>query len=111
MKAKWLTDARKIPDEVMSYLRRIAVRAVEEYHYSPELIAAIFGISRSCIYDWLRAYHEKGEDALDTRKAPGSPRVMTSEIDDWLKKRFCIRPPKITVTIPFSGRWRYSSIY
>ena len=30
MKADWLSDARKIPDEVMNYLRRIVVRAVEE---------------------------------------------------------------------------------
>ena len=51
MKADWLSDARKIPDEVMNYLRRLAVRAMEEKHYSPELIADIFGISRSSIYD------------------------------------------------------------
>ena len=50
MKADWLSDACKIPDEVMNYLRPIAVRAVEEKHYSPELIADIFGISRSSIY-------------------------------------------------------------
>ena len=49
MKAKRLSDARKIPDEVMNDLRQIAVRAVEEKHYSPEVIAAIFGISRSSI--------------------------------------------------------------
>ena len=36
MKGNWLSDARKIPDEVMNYLRRIAVRAVEEKHDSPE---------------------------------------------------------------------------
>ena len=46
MKAGWLSDARKIPDEVMSYLRRIAVQAIEEKRYSPELIAAILGSSR-----------------------------------------------------------------
>jgi hypothetical protein len=33
MKPKWLSDARLIPDEVMSYLRMIAVRAVEERDY------------------------------------------------------------------------------
>jgi predicted transcriptional regulator len=49
MNADWLSDARKIPDEVMSYLRRIAVQAIEEKHYSPELIADILGISRSSI--------------------------------------------------------------
>ena len=51
MKAEWLSDTRKIPDEVMNYLRPIAVRAVEEKQYSPELIADILGISRSSVYD------------------------------------------------------------
>jgi hypothetical protein len=39
MNAEWLSDFRKIPDEVMNYLRRIAVRAVEDQHYSPRAIA------------------------------------------------------------------------
>jgi transposase len=86
MKAKWLFDARKIPDEVMNYLRRIAVRAVEEKRYSPELIADIFGISRSSIYDWLRGYREGGEEALDTQSAPGAPRVITPIMDLWLRE-------------------------
>jgi len=72
MNAEWLSDFRKIPDEVMNYLRRIAVRAVEDKHYSPELIADLFGISRSCIYDWLRWYRAEGEAALGTRAAPGA---------------------------------------
>jgi transposase len=63
----------------------MAVRAVEEKHYSPELIAAIFGISRSRIYDWLRGYPEEGEDALDTRWAPGAPPVITPVMAGWLK--------------------------
>lgn len=85
MKADWLSDARKIPDEVMNYIRRIAVRAVEEKHYSPELIADIFGISRSSIYDWLRGYRQDGEAALDTQSAPGAPPVITADIARWLR--------------------------
>jgi transposase len=81
MNANWLADARKIPDDVMNHLRRIAVRAVEENHHSPELIADVFGISRSCIYDWLRWYREGGEAALDTRSAPGAAPVLTPELD------------------------------
>jgi transposase len=86
MKAEWMFDARKIPDEVMNYLRRIAVRAVEEKHYSPEVVADFFDISRSSIYAWLREYRQHGEAALDTRKAPGAPPVMTPDIDRWLRK-------------------------
>jgi transposase len=85
MNASWLSDFRQIPDEVMNYLRRIAVRAVEENHHSPELIANILGISRSCIYDWLRWYRAGGEAALDTRLAPGADPVITPEMDRWLK--------------------------
>lgn len=81
MKADWMFDARKIPDDVMNHLRRIAVRAVEEKHYSPELVADFLGISRSSIYGWLRGYREKGEAALDTRKALGAPPAATSDMD------------------------------
>ncbi|MBK8753642.1 MAG: winged helix-turn-helix domain-containing protein [Candidatus Competibacteraceae bacterium] len=42
----------------------------------------------------MRAYHAKGEDALDTEKAPGSPPVMTSEIDDGLKKTILHSTPE-----------------
>ncbi len=79
-------DARKIPDLGINYLRRIAVRAIEEKHYSPELIADSFGIDRTSIYDWLRQYRQQGEEALDTRKAPGAPWIITPEIDAWLKE-------------------------
>lgn len=86
MKAEWLSDARKIPDEVMNYLRRIAVRAVEEKRYSPEVIADILGISRSSMYDWLRWYRAGGEAALDTRTAPGAPAVITPIMEWWLEQ-------------------------
>src|SRR5512144_2978621 len=83
MKADWLPDARKIPDEVLNYLRRLAVRAVEEKHYSLELIAAIFGISGSSIYDWLRCYCAGGEASLDTRTAPGAPAAIRPIMQWW----------------------------
>lgn len=84
MNAEGLSDFRKIPDEVMNYLRRIAVRAVEDKHHSPALIADVLGISRSCIYDWLRWYRSEGEAALDTRAAPGAAPVITPAMDRWL---------------------------
>lgn len=85
MNAEWMSDARKIPDDVMNYIRRIAVRAIEEDHHSPEFIAKILHIDRTSIYDWLRKYHSEGEEALDTKKGPGGEWVMTPDIDDWLK--------------------------
>lgn len=85
MKAEWLSDARKIPDEVMNYVRRIAVCAIEEKQYSPELVADLLGISRSSIYDWLNRYRQDGEAALDTGTSPGAPPILTPEMDRWLE--------------------------
>ena len=85
MKAEWMSDARKIPGEVMNFIRRIAVRAIEEKHYSPKLVSELLGIDRTSIYDWLRNYRHQGEQALDTGKAPGGDWVITSDIDQWLK--------------------------
>jgi len=50
MANEWLSDARKIPDEVMRYIRKLAVRAVVEFGWSPECVYEVFGISRSSLY-------------------------------------------------------------
>lgn len=86
MKPNWLSDARLIPDEVMSYIRKIAVHAVDENHYSPEDVIKILGFSRSCMYDWLHRYKENGYEGLDTKKAPGMSPTVTEEMDLWLKR-------------------------
>jgi len=84
MLEEWMEDARKIPDNVMDYLRKISVRAIEEKGHSPEVIADVFGISRSSIYNWLRRYREGDYSALDTRQSPGAPCIITDEMDWWL---------------------------
>jgi transposase len=86
MNQEWMSDARKIPDDVMDYIRRIAVHAVVDQHESPERIAAIFHIHRSAIYKWLKWFHRDGDQALDTRKAPGASPIITPKIDRWLKR-------------------------
>jgi len=86
MSHEWLEDARKIPDEVMSYLRKIAVRAIVQEGYSPELVSAIFGISRTAIYDWLRRFRKDGYDGLETKQSPGAPPVITAQMQAWLKQ-------------------------
>jgi transposase len=85
MKPDWLSDGRLIPDEVMSYLRKIAVHAVEENGYSPEDVIKILGLSRSIIYDWLKRFREHGYEGLDTKKAPGAKPIVTEELETWLK--------------------------
>ena len=85
MSNEWLSDARKIPGEAMNYIRKIAVRAVVEKDYSPEIVTDVFGISRNCIYDWLNKYRKGGYDALDTNYAPGMEPIITKVMDVWLK--------------------------
>jgi len=53
MKDPELMDGRKIPDEVMEPFRRRAVHAIREKGHSPEIVAQIFGFSRSSVYEWL----------------------------------------------------------
>jgi transposase len=85
MNNDWMTDARKIPDDVMNYLRRIAVHAVIDEHHNPDIVASVLNISRSALYRWLDWYRRDGDQALDTRKAPGAAPVITSKLEQWLK--------------------------
>ena len=85
MKPDWLSDGRLIPDEVMSYLRKIAVHAVEEMGYRPEDVIKILGLSRSTLYDWLKRFREHGYEGLNTKKAPGARPLVTAELEAWLK--------------------------
>jgi transposase len=70
----------------MSYIRKIAVQAVVNKGYSPEEVIDIFGLSRSCIYDWLRRYRAEGWAGLETRKAPGSEALIDEEMEPWLRE-------------------------
>lgn len=85
MSNEWLDDARKIPNEVMSYIRKIAVQAMVDRSCSPDLVANVLGISRSSIYEWRKKYEKGGYDSLDTRDAPGAEPVVVPEIDTWLR--------------------------
>ena len=86
MKPAWLDDARLIPDEVMSYLRMIAVHAVRDNGFSPEDVSQLLGISRSSVYAWLKCFKHEGYEGLATKKAPGAEPVVTEEMDAWLKQ-------------------------
>lgn len=85
MSNDWLNDARKIPGEPMSYIRKLAVQSVVERNYSPDLVASVLGLSRSSVYEWVRKYENAGYDGLDTHDAPGAEPRITADMDTWLK--------------------------
>lgn len=86
MDTDWFNDKRKIPDEAMSYIRKIAVQAVVESKFSPTTVAAVLKISLSSIYAWIDWYNRGGYDALDTAKAPGAEPRITPEMDELIKE-------------------------
>ena len=86
MNEEWLVDGRKIPDEVMGYIRKIAVQAVREHGQSPEVVAKILNFNRRCIYEWLKRYEEGGYEALESRKPPGAKPLITREMEGWLEE-------------------------
>jgi transposase len=87
MNEEWLVDGRKIPDEVMDYIRKIAVQAIRENGQSPELVAKVLNFNRSCIYEWLKKYDEGGYEALESRKPPGAKPLISREMEVWLEER------------------------
>lgn len=89
----WLEDGRKIPDDVMSYLRKMVVYAVKELGISPEIVAEAYNFSRYCVYKWIRIYEEKGYEGLNTLKPSGAERIITSEMDDWIKETVLSKTP------------------
>lgn len=93
MNTDWLKDGRKIPDEVMLYIRIMAVHAVRELGQSPEEVIKAFNFNRHCIYDWLRLYDEGGYSALESISAPGAEALITPELDNWLKESVLNKTP------------------
>jgi transposase len=86
MNEEWLVDGRKIPDEVMGYIRKIAVQAIREHGQSPELVAKVLNFNRSCIYEGLKRYDEGGYEALGSRRPPGAKPLITREMEVWLEE-------------------------
>lgn len=86
MNTDWLEDGRKIPDDVMFYIRRMAVNAIRKLGHSPEKIAESYNFDRSCIYRWLKQYDEGGFEALESKMPPGAELLITEKIENWLKK-------------------------
>jgi transposase len=89
-----LRDGRKIADEGMGYIRKMAVQAVRKRGQSPEGVAQIFNFNRSCIYYWLNQYDGGGYEALESQPAPGAEPVVTDAMDVWLKQTVLTHTPR-----------------
>ena len=87
MTPEWLEDGRKVPDDVMYYIRKMAVYyAVRVLGQSPEKVAEAYNFDRSCIYRWLKQYDGGGFEALESHMPSGSDPIITKATDDWMKQ-------------------------
>ncbi|WP_211763465.1 helix-turn-helix domain-containing protein [Kutzneria sp. CA-103260] len=64
---------------VMPEDRLRIVRLIEEDRRDPQLVADVFGVSRSSVYEWLRKYREGGTDALHAQTTLGRPAAVTEQ--------------------------------
>jgi transposase len=93
MNFDWLADGRKIPDDVMYYIRVMAVNSIRVLGLSPEVIAQAYNFNRACIYRWLRQYDEGGFAALESEMPPGAEPLVTGEMDEWMKQTVLDKTP------------------
>jgi transposase len=93
MNFDWLNDGRKIPDDVMYYIRVMAVHAIRVLGQSPEVIAKAYNFNRACIYRWLKQYDGGGFAALESEMPAGAQPLVTREMDEWLRQRVLKQNP------------------
>lgn len=96
-------DGRKLAPEAQEALRRRVVRAITQEGMRRVDAVRLFGVSRTAIYYWLRAYGKRGESALVARKrgrkarsrlaghqAATTVRLITDRCPDQLKMRYAL---------------------
>ena len=93
-------DARKLPRQSLSDLRRRAVASVQECH-TPEEVADTLGVCRAVVFRWLAMYRNGGWDALDARKRGGRPRKLTGKHMRWIYKTVTGKNP-LQLNFPFA---------
>ena len=71
------TDARRISAEAQEDLRRRVVRAVIDEGMSKADAVRTFGVSKTAVFKWIKAYRAKGEQALASRPR-GRPKASAT---------------------------------
>jgi transposase len=74
-------------------IRRMAVQRVKEGE-KPSAVIKSFGLSRPCIYPWLRAERKHGMAALTARKHPGRTPALTPRQKLRVRHWICGKDPR-----------------
>lgn len=73
-----VNDARKLDHKTLEAIRIRAVQQVEAGE-NPEAVIKALGFHRSCIYQWMAAYREGGEEALKAKDLEGRPSKLSDK--------------------------------
>ena len=71
-------DGRTLSHEMSEKIRRMAVQRVRAGE-KPSVVIKRFGLSRTCIYPWIRAVRTHGVRALAAHKHPGRRPALTPQ--------------------------------
>lgn len=86
-------DGRTLSHETSEQIRRMAVQRVKEGE-KPSAVIKSFGLSRPCIYPWLRAERKYGMQALAARKHPGRMSALTPSEKLRVRRWICGKDPR-----------------
>lgn len=86
-------DGRTLSHETSEAIRIMAVQRVLDGERPSEVIRS-YGLCRTTIYRWLRAYKKGGEAALASRPATGRPDTLTARQKQRVRKWICGRDPR-----------------
>src|SRR5665213_901041 len=86
-------DGRTLSHEMSEQIRRMAVQRVKEGE-KPTVVIKSFGLSRPCIYPWLRAERKNGMAALAARKHPGRKFALTTQQKLRVRGWICGKDPR-----------------
>ncbi|PIR18736.1 MAG: IS630 family transposase [Elusimicrobia bacterium CG11_big_fil_rev_8_21_14_0_20_64_6] len=86
-------DGRTLSHETAEQIRRMAVQRVKEGE-KPSVVIKSYGLSRPCIYPWLRAERKYGMQALAARKHPGRKPALTPRQKFRVRHWVCGKDPR-----------------
>jgi transposase len=85
-------DARKLDHKTLTELRTRGIGSVQAGN-SPEEVAAVLGISRATIYNWISLYRHGGWHALDAKKRGGRKPKLDGPALQWIYQTVAMNNP------------------
>jgi len=92
-----LPDTRSLSPDTLELLRKIAVRAVLDLGQTNKETAQLLGLSENTVGQWVSAYRNQGEEALESQtqgRPIGSGRSLEIEQEEAIQQILCTSTPQ-----------------